>query len=342
MKRSPVQFRQRAFAKSLALSLSIFTLSIVSHLILIPLCLIAGWILKRGRIFPENAGLTLGSFVIYVSLPSLILANVPTMKLESSLIFLATMPWLIFGLSIVFFFAIGKFLRWDRETQVAVTLCCGLGNTSFLGLPVLRMFYGEEVTDSVLIIDQFGTFLCLAIPGFILALRFHSKNEQDKNGSPFKSILKKLFTFPPFLALLFSFFLRLFTIPESIHSVLRILGETLVPIALFTVGFQMELPALSSKKEKSENFVQPLTLGLIYKLLLAPILVWVVYRFPNMNLKHLKVAVLEAGMAPMITASIVSIQMGFRPALSAAFPGVGILVSIPTLFVLYSLLENFF
>lgn len=342
MKRSPVQFRQRAFAKSLALSLSIFTLSIVSHLILIPVCLIAGWILKRGRIFPENAGLSLGSFVIYVSLPSLILANVPTMRLESSLIFLATMPWLIFGLSILFFDSIGKFLDWDRETRIAVTLCCGLGNTSFLGLPVLRMFYGEEVTNSVLIIDQFGTFLCLAIPGFILALRFLSKNDREKSGSPLKSILKKLFTFPPFLALLFSFFLRLFTIPESIHSVLKILGETLVPIALFTVGFQMELPALGSQNEKNENFVPPLMIGLIYKLLVAPILVFLVYRFFNVNPRHLKVAVLEAGMAPMITASIVSMQMGFRPALSAAFPGVGILVSIPTLFILYSLLENFF
>nr|WP_208862000.1 AEC family transporter [Leptospira barantonii] len=309
---------------------------------LIPLCLIAGFILKRGRIFPENAGLTLGSFVIYISLPSLILTNVPTMRLESSLIFLATMPWFIFGLSIVFFYSIGKFFHWDRETRIAVTLCCGLGNTSFLGLPVLRMFYGEEVTDSVLIIDQFGTFLCLAIPGFILALRFLSKNEQEKSENPLKSILKKLFTFPPFLALLFSFFLRLFTIPESIHSVLKILGETLVPIALFTVGFQMELPALSSKNEKSENFIQPLTFGLIYKLFIAPILVLIVYRFFNVNLKHLKVAVLEAGMAPMITASIVSMQMGFKPTLSAAFPGVGILVSIPTLFILYSLLENFF
>ncbi|PJZ56946.1 AEC family transporter [Leptospira barantonii] len=314
----------------------------MSHLILIPLCLIAGFILKRGRIFPENAGLTLGSFVIYISLPSLILTNVPTMRLESSLIFLATMPWFIFGLSIVFFYSIGKFFHWDRETRIAVTLCCGLGNTSFLGLPVLRMFYGEEVTDSVLIIDQFGTFLCLAIPGFILALRFLSKNEQEKSENPLKSILKKLFTFPPFLALLFSFFLRLFTIPESIHSVLKILGETLVPIALFTVGFQMELPALSSKNEKSENFIQPLTFGLIYKLFIAPILVLIVYRFFNVNLKHLKVAVLEAGMAPMITASIVSMQMGFKPTLSAAFPGVGILVSIPTLFILYSLLENFF
>lgn len=105
-----------------------------------------------------------------------------------------------------------------------------------------------------------------------------------------------------------------------------------MPIALFTVGFQMEFPTLDSKSEKSENFIQPLFIGLIYKLLLAPILIFLTYRFLNVNLNHLRVAVLEAAMAPMITASIVSIQMGFRPALSAVFPGIGILISIPTLF----------
>ncbi|RHX95060.1 malate permease [Leptospira yasudae] len=317
-------------------------MSIVSQLIVIPVCLIAGWILKRGRIFPENSGAALGSFVIYISLPALILANVPSMKLESSLIFLASMPWLIFGLSVAFFYGATKFFDWDSETRIALTLCCGLGNTSFLGLPVLRMFYGEEVTNAVLIIDQFGTFLCLAIPGFILALRFLSKNEQEKSGSPLRSILKKLFTFPPFLALLFSFFLRLFTIPESIHSVLKTLGETLVPIALFTVGFQMELPFKGSSSKESKDLAQPLTVGLIYKLIFAPIVVFLIYRFLNLNPKHIKAAVLEAGMAPMITASIVSIQMGFKPTLSAALPGVGILCSIPTLISLYFILENFF
>ncbi|WP_078128375.1 AEC family transporter [Leptospira alexanderi] len=314
----------------------------MSHLILIPVCIAGGWILKRGKIFPENTGLVFGNFVVYISLPSLILANVPTMRLETSLIYLASMPWILFGLSVVFFYIIGKFFHWNSETRIVTTLCCGLGNTSFLGLPILRVFYGEEITNSVLIIDQFGTFLCLAIPGFILSLSFLSKNDRERNGNPVESILKKLFTFPPFLALLFSFLLRFFTISELIHSVLKILGETLVPIALFTVGFQMEFPTLDSKSEKSENFIQPLFIGLIYKLLLAPMVIFLTYRFLNVNLNHLRVVVLEAAMAPMITASIVSIQMGFRPALSAVFPGVGILISIPTLFLFYMFLENFF
>lgn len=102
----------------------------------------------------------------------------------------------------------------------------------------------------------------------------------------------------------------------------------------------MEFPTLESKSEKSENFIQPLFVGLVYKLLLSPIVIFITYRF--LDVSHLRVAVLEAAMAPMITASIVSIQMGFRPALSALFPGVGILVSIPTLFLFYMILENFF
>ncbi|WP_036098771.1 AEC family transporter [Leptospira noguchii] len=308
------------------------------HLILIPICLVGGWILKRAKIFPENSGIVLGNFVVYVSLPSLILIS--KIELENSLFFLAFVPWLIFGVSVVFFYVIGKFFRWDWETKIATILCCGLGNTSFLGLPILRMLYGEKVTNSVLIVDQLGTFLCLAIPGFILALHF--QKDPKINGNRITSVLKKLFTFPPFLALLFSFFLRFFPLSESFNFVLKILGETLVPVALFTVGFQMEFPTLNSKLKKSENFIQPLSIGLIYKLLISPIMIFVIYIFLNINPNYLKVAILEAGMAPMITASIVSIQMGFRPNLSATFPGIGILCSIPTLLLFYFILENFF
>ncbi|MBM9499905.1 AEC family transporter [Leptospira sp. 201903071] len=315
----------------------------MEHLILIPVCLFAGWLLRRGKILPENSAQVLGSFIIYVSLPALVLANVPSMFLEFSFVYLALMPWLVFGISVVFFYFAGKFFHWTLQTRIAVTLCCGLGNTSFVGLPILRMFYGEEVTSAVLIADQFGTFLCLSIPGFILAVRYLPENEKKNDQGLFKSILKKLFTFPPFLALLFSFFLRLFTIPEEIHSVFKTLGETLVPIALFTVGFQLRFPDSNSQEMESESsFGTALITGLIYKLLFAPILIFLCYFFLKVDPKHIRIAVLEAGMAPMITASIVALQMGYRPALSAAFPGIGLLFSIPTLFLFYTLLENVF
>lgn len=150
---------------------------------------------------------------------------------------------------------------------------------------------------------------------------------------------KKALYFSSFSCFTFFVFLRFFPLSESIYFVLKILGETLAPIALFAVGFQMEL---GSKPKKSENFIQPLSIGLIYKLLISPIMIFLIYIFLNINPNHLKVAILEAGMAPMITASIISIQMGFRPSLSAAFPGIGILCSIPTLFLFYFILENFF
>ncbi|MBE8381419.1 malate permease, partial [Leptospira borgpetersenii serovar Hardjo-bovis] len=81
----------------------------MSHQILIPICIVGGWILKRGKIFPKNTGFALGNFVVSISLTALILASVPTMKLETSLIYLDSMPCILFGLSVVFFYLIGKF-----------------------------------------------------------------------------------------------------------------------------------------------------------------------------------------------------------------------------------------
>ncbi|WP_291854157.1 hypothetical protein [Bradyrhizobium sp.] len=58
------------------------------------------------------------------------------------LAYAVAMPWLLFTIAGLFFWAASKVLRFAPATTGGLILVAGLGNTSFVGLPMLEAFYG--------------------------------------------------------------------------------------------------------------------------------------------------------------------------------------------------------
>jgi predicted permease len=56
----------------------------------------------------------------------------------------------------------------SREQLGALALCCGLGNTSFVGLPLIEAIAGKEALGPAAVVDQLGSFLAL----FVFAIPF--------------------------------------------------------------------------------------------------------------------------------------------------------------------------
>jgi malate permease and related proteins len=108
------------------------------------LCLALGMILRRTGRVPENTHVGLNAFIINVSLPSLTLVQIHAVQLTSTLPLAALMPWLLFAVSGLIFGTAGHFLRLPRTTIGALVVLGGLGNTSFVGLPMIESFYGAS------------------------------------------------------------------------------------------------------------------------------------------------------------------------------------------------------
>jgi len=83
-------------------------------------------------------------------------------------------------------------------------------------------------------------------------------------------VVKRIGTFPPFIALVTAPLLLPIHYPEWSITVLRRLGETLAPLALVSVGLQLRLDQLDGIKV-------PLTGGIAFKLLVGPALLVLVY-----------------------------------------------------------------
>ncbi len=106
--------------------------------------------------------------------------------------------------------------------------------------------------------------------------------------------MRKIALFVPFQAFVLALLLMPVEYPLWLQDLLKRLGMTLVPLALVSVGYQMQLSAVRGK-------TLPLSLGLTFKLVAAPALIYAIYAgLLGASGEALKVTVFEAAMGPMI------------------------------------------
>ena len=291
----------------------------MDNLLLLGGCFLLGIALGRFERFPKNAPAALNAFVINISLPALVLLHIHDLPFDRSLVVAALMPWVLFAIGALLFHLIGRWLGLPPRTVGCLTLLGGLGNTSFVGLPMIEAFYGRDALGIGILADQPGSFLTLATAGLVVATRYSSGDVT------FRGIAGRVFRFPPFIAMLAAAALIPVEYPDIASSFLRRLGDTLAPLALVSVGLQLRLAHLRGNGRN-------LALGLGYKMVLAPALILLLLStIPGIEKIVFQVTVFEAAMAPMITAGIVAIEHDLDPPLATLMLGVGIPLSFLTL-----------
>lgn len=291
----------------------------MNNLILLILCFVAGVLLQRSRRMPLSTPAVLNGFIIHISLPALTLLYIHDLRFTGDIILLAAAAWLQFGLAVGFFWMVGRWLNLSRGTVGALMLTGGLGNTSFFGLPMIEAYYGQQAIASGIIVDQLGSFLALSTLGLVVA-GLYSSGRPTPGG-----IARRIVLFPPFIALVVSLLLIPVEYAPWFIVLLKRLGDTLAPLALLSVGFQLRFGHLAGNGRN-------LSIGLGFKLLLAPLLIYLLY-VPLLGAhgQSVQVALFEAAMPPMITAAIIAAEHELDPQLAALMVAVGLVISFVTL-----------
>ena len=89
----------------------------MNNYLLLVACFLLGILLRRSGRLPDNAAAALNGFVIHISLPALTLTYVHGLKLQTSLILPAMMPWLMFGIGCGFFWLAGRGFGFSRAND---------------------------------------------------------------------------------------------------------------------------------------------------------------------------------------------------------------------------------
>jgi predicted permease len=226
--------------------------------------------------------------------------------------------WFVFAGAAVLCALLGKALKWPRKRIGALTLVAGLSNTAFTGYPMIEALRGKEALALAAVADQLGCFLAMVLGGVSLAAWYSGSRPRAL------PLLRRILAFPPFLALIVALLVgQLGGWPAPLYPVLDRLGSTLAPLAVFSVGLQFTL-------RLSRSEIGAVALALAWKLVVAALLVYAGGRAAGIHGEVLAVAVLQAGMAPMISAAIIADQHGLDSRVANATLGVGILLSLFT------------
>lgn len=136
--------------------------------------------------------------------------------------------------------------------------------------------------------------------------------------------------FPPFVAFMLALGANAagYRHPELVRGVLEKLRAPFSVVALHSVGLQLNLrvPRLLRRV---------LGLGLTYKLLLAPLLIFGLYHGLGVQPNWVvDLCVLGAAIGPVNTAAVVAERYNLNPPLAAQMVGLGIPLSLPLLALL--------
>jgi hypothetical protein len=277
-----------------------------------------GRLFAAARVLPDGAAETLNRIVIILCLPALIFIHVPTLEPSAELLPLALAPWLLLGLTIALVMGASRLFELSRPVTAVLLVLVPLGNTSFLGFPLIEALLGADRVRYAVVYDQFGSFLIVCTHVLFMLAWFG-----DGPSPTLGSIARRIATFPPFVALVGALVLGNAWMPMWLMDLAELLADMLLPLVTLAVGLQLKLRLVP-------EYRLPLALGLAGKLLILPAAALLLGKWMGATAPILDVIVLESAMPPMITAAALLSGARLAPPLASAMVAWGVVVSAAT------------
>lgn len=131
-------------------------------------------------------------------------------------------------------------------------------------------------------------------------------------------MIKDIFKFPPFLALLFAIFLRNFHLNLDF---LKSIGDSLIFLVTLAIGMRF------SFSDVKRN-IKLASLVLFIKMFLVPLSIYfIICIFFDIKNPAFQVAFIESAMPPMVMASVLAMEAKLREDLAISAVGLGILLA---------------
>ncbi|TKC12311.1 AEC family transporter [Pedobacter polaris] len=298
----------------------------MSNFLLIFICIIAGIFFRKSGSLPKDAHKGINTWIINLGLPAISFKYLPHLDFKPELLFLALSPILVwaFGwLYITIYGASNK--KISKATLGGLKLTALLSNTSFVGFALITAYFSEKEIGIAIICDQI-TFAILSTIGIFVAIR----SSQDQKLEA-KILIKKVITFPPIWGFVLALILPRFIDLSPLDQFFDKIAATVGPLALFSVGLQLKFGGWASE-------IKHISTALLYKLMLAPLLIGIVALLFGLKGMVPKIAIFEAAMPTLVTAGIVADQYNLNPKLSNLVVGVGIALSFISTGIWYVIL----
>jgi predicted permease len=221
--------------------------------------------------------------------------------------------------------------QYKQRTRSSLEIAAGFSNTSFIGFPLVVAYFGAEALPIAIVCDQ-AMFALLSSAGIIAALR---AGKTEHNAVPLQLIFRKLITFPPFVGCVLALLLTPILPLHVAEPFFDKLAVTIGPLALFSIGLQLKFDGWKQQ-------LRQLNSAMFYKLLIAPALVLVAALLLKIEAPIARIAIFEAAMPTVVTASIIAEAYHLNTKLVNLMIGMSIVISLLTTFCWSQVISYFY
>lgn len=294
------------------------------EVILIPtLMILLGMFLKQKEFLQEDAQETLSNIVLYIALPSMIFINLRQANISQEMLFLP-----ILGIATSFILLIIAYLycrsrNYSKKRAWTIMIASSIMNTGFIGFPVSLGVFGNEGFLNAIFFDL-ATSTMIVVYGVILAKEF---------GGDRREVIKNTITFIPLWAVIFGLLFNVFNIPlvYVVENILDYFGQATIPLIMLAIGLSLDYKNIKSCLSDSIAVS-------IFKLVLAPLIIFVMLSLLKIRGMAFNIAILEAAMSTAGNSLVLAVQYDLDADLMSSLIFVTVVLSVVTLTVIISLL----
>ncbi|MGB3064409.1 AEC family transporter [Sphingobacterium thalpophilum] len=289
------------------------------NFIMIAFCIATGMLLRRANLIHNEAHKGINTWILYFALPAVSFKYIPKIIWSPQLFFPVFSAVLVWAGSWLFMEYYCRRKAYKQRSRSSLELAAGYSNTSFIGFPLIVAYFGETQLPIAIICDQ-TTFILLSTAGIVNALR---ANLRDGQRIEAKFMFRKLISFPPLIGCIAALALTRVTDLSVAEPFFDKLVATVGPLALFSIGLQLKFDGW--KQQLSQ-----ISAAMIYKLLLAPLLVLLSALLFGVSGPVARISIFEAAMPTLVTSGIIAEQYHLNTKLVNLVIGFSIVLGLLT------------
>lgn len=194
-----------------------------------------GWLAARTRFFPEEGAVWLTRFVFYFALSAMLFrfaAGLDLAALFDPRFVLAYLGGsvLVWGIGM----AVGRWRGLSVPEAAMEAQCCMIGNTGFLGVPMLVVLLGPRAIGPVLMVLTID----MLVFSTLITMIIHGARQDRVRISALLPVLRGIVANPMILSMLAGLLWAWLTLPlpGPLDEFLSLLGAAATPGALFAIG----------------------------------------------------------------------------------------------------------
>ncbi|MCL1044644.1 AEC family transporter [Shewanella electrodiphila] len=273
--------------------------SILTPLIAVFGIMLLGFIIQKLKVLPHDTDFTLNEYVYYVAFPAILFIALAETDIDEILQwgFIAS-----FGITmLVTYFVTAVISLSADKKQPALAAIRGLntsfGNTAFIGIPLMMMLYPGN--NHAITAAAIASLLSIVMFAFVMVSMELDIIKQQKR-HPIIIMLNALSSNPIVIGSVLGVAasaLKL-PIPDSLSVMMRLIGNTSSPCALFAIGMVLA-KAMHGGEEPSEtrhHIAIEMTVLNMLKLVFQPVIAYALLRYFNVDTELLIMGVILAAL----------------------------------------------